>query len=103
MNRFLIKVTVAVVLALPACSPSEKAQTGDNLRSDIPLRTIEYLMDHPEEAAEVRKMCDQWKSSQRPIASWPSVVTGNCNNDDSVRMLKIEDEQRAKRNKQMGI
>jgi len=103
MKRFLIKVTVITVLVLPACSPSEKSQTADMLRSDIPPRSIEFLMDHPREAAEVRKMCDQWKASQRPISSWPAVVTGNCNNDDSVRMLKIEDEQRTKRNKKMGI
>lgn len=103
MKWYLAKVTVAAVLVLPACSPSEKSQTGENLRSDIPLRSIEFLMDHPREAAEVRKMCDRWKSSQRPISSWPTGVTANCNNDDSVRMLKIEDQQRAKRNKQMGI
>ena len=103
MKRILIIITATVTFALPGCSPSEKYQTGDTLRSDIPLRSIEFLMDHPAEATAVRTMCNQWKSSQRPISSWPAVVTQNCNNEDSVRMIKIEDERRAKRNKQMGI
>ena len=102
MRRFPI-ITAAGTLMLAACSPSEKSQSGDGLRSDIPLRSVEFLMSHPTEAAEVRAMCDQWKGAQRPIASWPAVVTQNCNNDDSVRMLKIQDEQREKMKRQMGI
>jgi hypothetical protein len=102
MRRFQI-VAGGMVLMLAACSPSEKSQSDDNLRSDIPLRSVEFLMGHPAEAAEVRAMCDQWKGSQRSIASWPTVVTQNCNNEDSVRMLKIEDEQREKMKRQMGI
>jgi hypothetical protein len=91
------------LLALVACSPSEKSQTDENLRSDMPLRTIRYLSEHPEEAAKVQAMCDQWKGSQRPIASWPAVVTENCNNANAARLRNLQHEQRERMKKQMGI
>ena len=40
-------------IALSACSPSEEAQTGDGLRSDIPLRNVEYFMKNGAKA-EIR-------------------------------------------------
>jgi len=91
------------VLAVAACSPSEKSQTGDSLRSDIPLRSAPYLSEHPEEFAQVEAMCEQWKASQRPIASWPAVVTENCNNANAARLRKLQKEQREHMKKQMGI
>lgn len=90
-------------LALAACSESEKSQTGDSLRSDLPLRTIVYLSEHPKEAAEVEAMCEQWKSSQRPLASWPAVVTENCNNANAARYRNIQRDQRERLKKQAGI
>ena len=96
-------IAALTLLALAACSPSEKAQTGDNLRSDMPLRSIPYLAEHTEEAAQVQAMCDQWKGSQRPIASWPAVVTENCNNANAARLRNLQREQRERMKKQMGI
>lgn len=90
-------------LILAACSPSEKSQTGDRLRSDIPLHTIVYLSEHPQEAAEIEAMCEQWKASQRPLASWPAIVTGNCNNANAARLRNLQREQRERMKKQVGI
>jgi hypothetical protein len=102
MRCRLIPLALAL-LAIAGCSRSEKSQTGENLRSDIPLRTIQYLSEHPEEAKEVQAMCDQWKGSQRPIASWPAVVTENCNNAGAARLRNLQREQRERMKKQMGI
>lgn len=101
--RYYPILAVLPLLALAACSPSEKSQTGENLRSDMPLRTIQYLSEHPEEAAQVQAMCDQWKKSQRPLASWPAVVTENCNNTNAARLRNLQREQRERMKKQMGI
>jgi len=91
------------VLAVTACSPSEKSQTGDNLRSDIPLRSAPYLSEHPQEFAQVDAMCEQWKASQRPIATWPAVVTENCNNANAARLRNLQKKQSEHMKKQMGI
>ena len=51
----------------------------------MPLRTTTYLMDHPQEQAELQAVCDRWKGSQQPPMSWPSVVVQNCGNSDLAR------------------
>lgn len=94
---------VLTFLAVAGCSPSEKSQKGEDLRSDIPLRTILYLSEHPYEAKEIQAMCDRWKGSQRPISSWPSVVTQNCNNVDAARLRNLQRDQSERMKKQMGI
>lgn len=94
---------VAVALLGAGCSPSENTQAGDTLRSDIPLKSEQYLFDHPDEAAEVRAVCDQWKASQRPLASWPANVTQNCNNENAARSRRLRREQTERMKKQMGI
>jgi hypothetical protein len=94
---------VALVLLGAGCSPSEKAQNGDTLRSDIPLKSAQYLFDHPDEAGEVKAMCDQWKASQRPLASWPAVVTENCNNENAARSRRLRRERTEHMKEQMGI
>lgn len=90
-------------IALSACSPSEEAQTGDGLRSDIPLRNVEYFMKNDTDRAEMEAVCTAWKGSQRPITSWPAVVTENCNNADTARYQLIQKREREKFKKQMGI
>ncbi|MBW4655674.1 MAG: hypothetical protein KME20_21935 [Kaiparowitsia implicata GSE-PSE-MK54-09C] len=90
-------------MALSACSPSEKAQTGDGLRSDIPLRTVDYFVKNNAERTEMEAVCTDWKGSQRPITSWPAVVTENCNNADTARYQLIQKREREKFKKQMGI
>lgn len=88
---------------LSACSPSEKTQRGDDLRSDIPLRSIKYLSENPSDAGEVKVMCEQWKNSQRAIASWPGVVTQNCANLDAANLRNLQVQQRENMKRQMGI
>jgi hypothetical protein len=45
------RTTTAVFasVALAACSPSERQQTGDDLRSDMPLRDATYYTQHEQE------------------------------------------------------
>ncbi|MBB4642620.1 hypothetical protein [Rhizorhapis suberifaciens] len=90
-------------MVLSACSPSEKAQTGDGLRSDIPLRTVDFFMKNDADRTEMEGVCTAWKGSQRPITSWPAVVTENCNNADTARYQLIQKREREKFKKQMGI
>lgn len=103
MMRAQIAIVSGALFLVTACSPSEETQSGDNLRSDLPVRTVEYLMSHPKDAEAVRTMCSEWRSSQRPVASWPASVTQNCTNDDTVKMIKIEDQRREKLKRQAGI
>jgi hypothetical protein len=91
------------LMALVACTPSENKQSGDDLRSDLPLRSIKYLADNPKAAEEIEAMCKQWKSSQRPISSWPAVVAENCNNANAARYRNIQAEQRENMKRQIGI
>lgn len=93
----------ATLLVLSGCSPSEKAQSGDGLRSDIPLRSVEYFTKNADERAEMERVCDAWKGSQRPITSWPGVITENCNNAHTARYRLIQQRENEKFKKQMGI
>ena len=102
MRCYLIVVALPV-LAIAGCTPSEKSQTGDNLMSDLPLRSIKYLSENPQEADQIQAMCDQWKASQRPITSWPAVVTENCNNANAARYRNQQREQHEHMKRQMGI
>lgn len=103
MTMLLRSGVLALVLLGAGCSPSEKSQTGDTLRSDIPLKSAQYLFDHPAEAGEIKAVCEQWKASQRPLASWPAVVTENCNNENAARSRRLRREQTEHMKKQMGI
>lgn len=90
-------------LVLSACTPSENAQNGTGLRSDIPLRSVEYFVNNEPDRAEMDAVCTAWKGSQRPITSWPAVVTENCNNMDSAKYQIIQKREHEKFKKQMGI
>lgn len=103
MMRLIPVIAIGSLLLLGACSPSEETQSGDDLRSDIPLRSIQYLSEHPEDAAEVKVMCEEWKASQRPLASWPAVVTQNCTNVDAANLRNLQRQQRENMKRQMGI
>lgn len=95
-------VSLAIV-TLVSCSPSERQQTGDDLRSDMPLRDATYLMQHEQERVEMAGICERWKASQRPPASWPSVVVSNCNNVDTANQLIQSKKDRDEFKKGMGI
>ena len=47
--------------------------------------------------------CEKWKASQRPPASWPSVVVNNCNSVDLANQLLREKKDREEFKKGMGI
>lgn len=90
-------------LILSACTPTEKAQNGETLRSDIPLRSVDDFVQNDRDRAEMDGVCTVWKGSQRPVTSWPAVVTENCNNMDSAKYQIIQKREREKFKKQMGI
>ena len=94
---------VLISLILPACTPTEKAHNGDALRSDTPLRSTKYFVENDRDREEMDAVCTAWKGSQRPITSWPAVVTENCNNMDSAKYQIIQKREREKFKRQMGI
>ena len=94
---------IIAIVALAACSPSERQQTGDDLRSDMPLRDANYYTQHEQERVEMASICETWKASQRPPASWPAVVVNNCNNVDTARQLIQSKKDRDEFKKGMGI
>jgi hypothetical protein len=104
MLRTIRAATVSLaIITLASCSPSERQQTGDDLRSDMPLRDASYFMQHEQERAEMAGVCEKWKASQRPPASWPSVVVSNCNNVDTANQLIQSKKDRDEFKKGMGI
>lgn len=77
MNKALS--LIPLLLTLLAC----EKKTGSNaseLRSDMPARSVRYYKENPSEMIEMDGVCEDWKASQRPLLSWPSVVISNCNN-----------------------
>ena len=90
-------------LLISACTPTENAVDGEALRSDIPLRSVTHFVEHDRDRAEMEAVCTAWKGSQRPITSWPAVVTENCNNMDSAKYQIIQNREREKFKRQMGI
>jgi hypothetical protein len=104
MLRTIRAATVSLaIITLASCSPSERQQTGDDLRSDMPLRDASYFMQHEQERAEMAGVCEKWKASQRAPASWPSVVVSNCNNVDTANQLIQSKKDRDEFKKGMGI
>lgn len=98
-----VAVIATIVVLVSGCSPSERQQTGDDLRSDIPLRDATYLIQHERERVEMVGICEKWKASQRPPASWPAVVVNNCNNVDTANQLLQSKKDRDEFKKGMGV
>ena len=103
IDRRFIMIFGGAAALVAGCTPSEKSETGTDLRSDIPLRTVDYFMAHDAAAAEMRAVCEKWKASQRPIGAWPSVVASNCNNVGLAAGRKLNNSENDKLRKQMGI
>jgi hypothetical protein len=99
----ILNLIFPAALIVSACTPTEKSQTGETLRSDIPLRSVTYFVENDRDRAEMDAVCTAWKASQRPITSWPAVVTENCNNMDSAKYQIIQKREREKFKRQMGI
>ena len=96
-------VSLALMALASGCSPSEKQQTGDDLRSDMPLRDATYYMENKGEREEMQGICQKWKASQRPPASWPSVIVSNCNSVDTANQLQQSKKDREEFRKGMGL
>jgi hypothetical protein len=94
---------VATAAIIAGCSPSEREQSGDGLRSDMPLRDTAFYAENQPERQEMEAVCAQWKSSQRAPASWPSIVVSTCNNVDSANELLRSRKDREDFKKGMGV
>ncbi|GEM_PF-1240348 len=103
MRTMRAATVILAIGALVSCSPSERQQTGDDLRSDMPLRDATYFTQHEQDRVEMAGICEKWKASQRPPASWPSVVVNNCNNVDTAKQLIQSKKDQDEFKKGMGI
>lgn len=68
--------SVPCLLALAACGTKESGSSDPQLRSDMPARSASFYVEHRDELTEMETVCGAWRASQRPAASWPSVVFG---------------------------
>jgi|AntDeeMinimDraft_5_1070356.scaffolds.fasta_scaffold41804_2 hypothetical protein len=74
-----------LLLALVGCGSNTTSAPDNELRSDMPARTVGYYVANNAEMREMDAICDTWKASQRPVATWPSVIFQNCNNVDGAK------------------
>lgn len=75
------------VLLLPACGSKSGEAGNPDLRSDMPARSVAYYTDHRTELTDMEKVCAAWQASQQPVATWPAVVSGNCNNVNAAKTV----------------
>lgn len=68
------------LLLLTACGTRSEGGSNPDLRSNMPARSVAYYTDHRTELTNMEKVCAAWQASQRPVATWPAVVSGNCSN-----------------------
>lgn len=86
------------LVLVAGCSPS-----GPKLESDIPLRSTAYLIENPQEMERLGVICEQWKGSQEPPMSWPSVVVQTCNNLDFARQMLRRKKDTEKLRRELGV
>lgn len=60
-----------IVLLVAGCGKSA-------LPADIPARTWQYYVAHPQEIEAMQKICREWSAGDAPAAAEPAVVTINC-------------------------
>lgn len=100
---------IILVGAVCGCSSENKAADGTSVTTDAPLtsdmtlRSVQYFVEHQDEALEVRKACDAWKGSQRPVMSWPSVVMQNCENEGTAHATILQRKNNDHMMQQMGV
>lgn len=46
--------------------------------ADMPARTWQYYVAHPQEVEAMQKICREWSAGHGPAESEPAVVTTNC-------------------------
>lgn len=95
--------SVPCLLALAACGTKGSDSSAPALRSDMPARSASFYVEHRAEMAEMETVCDEWRASQRPAASWPSVVFGNCNSLNTAKTMISNDAETKKLRKEAGI
>ncbi|MFC0206491.1 hypothetical protein [Novosphingobium soli] len=91
------------LLVLAACGKNDSVPENRELRSDMPARMTKYYLQHRDELAEMDKICGAWRASQRPPASWPAVVIGNCNSVNAAKTSISNGAETDKLRKEAGI
>ena len=64
-----------IALLLTGCGQS---QTTAAPRADMPARTWQYYVAHPQEIEAMQNICREWSAGNAPAAAEPAVVTTNC-------------------------
>ena len=89
-------------LTLSACGTKSDEPGNPGLRSDMPSRTAKYYVDHRSELSDMEQVCAAWQASQRPVASWPAVVSGNCNSVNAAKTTISNQSEIDKLRKEAG-
>ena len=55
-----------------------RSQTSAAPQADVPARTWQYYVAHPQEIEAMQKICREWSAGNAPTASEPAVVVTNC-------------------------
>lgn len=90
------------LLTLAGCGTKSDEPGNPGLRSDMPSRTAKYYVDHRSELSDMEQVCGAWQASQRPIASWPAVVSGNCNSVNAAKTTISNQSEIDKLRKEAG-
>jgi ABC-type glycerol-3-phosphate transport system substrate-binding protein len=64
-----------IALLVTGCGQS---QTTAALQADMPARTWQYYVAHPQEIEAMQKICGEWSAGTASAAAEPAVVTTNC-------------------------
>jgi len=99
-----MKAPLAILglLLLPACGTKSGEGSNPDFRSDMPARSVAYYTDHRTELTDMEKVCAAWQASQRPVATWPAVVSGNCNNVSAAKTAISNQSEIDKLRKEAG-
>lgn len=60
-----------IVLLVAGCGKSAPP-------ADMPARSWQYYVGHPQEIEAMQKICRQWSAGSAPAAAEPAVVATNC-------------------------
>jgi hypothetical protein len=47
-------------------------------QADMPARTWQYYVSHPDEIGPMQKICREWAGSTAPADTQPAVIATNC-------------------------
>lgn len=94
--------SIPCLLALATCGTKEST-SDPQLRSDMLARSASFYVEHRDELADMETVCGAWRASQRPAASWPSVISGNCSSVNTAKISISSDAETQKLRKEAGI